>query len=59
MDRFMLKVNVDYPDAAAELAIIDLVREGELGREYISPLIKSYVVNLVMATRVVGDYSNA
>lgn len=102
MDRFMLKVNVDYPNAAAELAIIDLVREEELGREYIeahfsesiddadgdnknnsttpiltirpehilaaqkdvsrvyiSPLIKSYVVNLVMATRGVGDYSNA
>jgi len=96
MDRFMLKVNVDYPNAAAELAIIDLVRQEELGTEffdehlsesidesdnsalalairpehilaaqkdvsrtYISPLIKSYIVNLVMATRGVGDYSNA
>lgn len=100
MDRFMLKVDVDYPDAAAELAIIDLVREEELGAEfiaehfsehleqdqsevrptpadlvirpehilaaqkevsrvYISPLIKSYVVNLVMATRGGGHYNNA
>ncbi|MFT7682288.1 MAG: MoxR-like ATPase [Moritella dasanensis] len=108
MDRFMLKVNVDYPDAESELAIIDLVREEELmsissddssedsepkdpagsqpqgiiknslsipelmirpehiivaqqevSRIYISPLIKSYVVNLVMATRGIGDYSHA
>ncbi|PKH04895.1 MoxR family ATPase [Moritella sp. Urea-trap-13] len=109
IDRFMLKVNVDYPDAKSELAIIDLVREEELmsissdgdlskdsqpkdplgslpqgisknsssipnlivrpehiivaqrevSRIYISPLIKSYVVNLVMATRGIGDYSNA
>ncbi|WP_017222598.1 AAA family ATPase [Moritella dasanensis] len=108
MDRFMLKVNVDYPDAESELAIIDLVREEELmsissddssedsepkdpagsqpqgiiknslsipelmirpehiivaqqevSRIYISPLLKSYVVNLVMATRGIGDYSHA
>ncbi|QFI40014.1 MoxR family ATPase [Moritella marina ATCC 15381] len=108
MDRFMLKVNVDYPDTESELAIIDLVREEELismdmanlpkgsqpkapvdlesqdiiknspstpqltirpehimvaqrevSRIYISPLIKSYVVNLVMATRGIGDYSDA
>ncbi|MFT5806180.1 MAG: MoxR-like ATPase [Moritella dasanensis] len=108
MDRFMLKVNVDYPDAESELAIIDLVREEELmsissddssedsepkdpvgsqpqdiiknslsipalmirpehiivaqqevSRIYISSLIKSYVVNLVMATRGIGDYSHA
>jgi MoxR-like ATPase len=108
MDRFMLKVNVDYPDAESELAIIDLVREEELmsissddssedseskdpagsqsqgiiknslsipelmirpehiivaqqevSRIHISPLIKSYVVNLVMATRGIGGYSHA
>jgi len=29
MDRFLLKINVDYPEADAELAIIDLVRGEE------------------------------
>ena len=30
MDRFMMKVNVDYPDRDAEMLIIDLVRSEEL-----------------------------
>ncbi|WP_434761650.1 AAA family ATPase [Vibrio fortis] len=30
LDRFMMKVRVDYPDNEAEMAIIDLVREEEL-----------------------------
>ncbi|QIA66118.1 AAA domain-containing protein [Vibrio astriarenae] len=32
MDRFMLKVNVSYPDAEAEKEIIRLVRSEELGK---------------------------
>ena len=31
MDRFMMKVHVDYPNNDAELAIIELVRREELG----------------------------
>ncbi|MFA0230848.1 AAA family ATPase, partial [Vibrio sp. 10N.261.45.A7] len=31
MDRFMMKVNVDYPDRESEMLIIDLVRQEELG----------------------------
>ncbi|ULN67145.1 MoxR family ATPase [Vibrio gigantis] len=30
MDRFMMKVNVDYPDRESEMLIIDLVRQEEL-----------------------------
>ncbi|CAH7314266.1 AAA family ATPase [Vibrio lentus] len=30
MDRFMMKVNVDYPDRDSEMLIIDLVRQEEL-----------------------------
>ncbi|MCK6263471.1 MoxR family ATPase [Vibrio sp. ZSDE26] len=31
MDRFIMKVDVNYPDASAEMQIIDLVRKEELG----------------------------
>lgn len=39
MDRFIMKVTVDYPDAAAERDIIRLVRSEELGNETSAELV--------------------
>lgn len=84
MDRFALKVEVDYPDEEAELNVIRLVRSEETGNReaadkeitsvdpalileaqqqvsavHISEAIERYIVRIIMATRNVGDYSNA
>jgi len=79
LDRFMMHVNVDYPDAESELKILDLVeneaRETETdnfeamtqadlfsAREatlniHVADSIKTYMVELVMATRQPEKYS--
>ena len=89
MDRFTLKVDVAYPDRAAELAIIQLVRQEEAASDldvsatepqadelvispddiiqgqqqlagiFVSDVMESYIVDLVMATRNGHSYSNA
>ncbi|RLQ22416.1 MoxR family ATPase [Seongchinamella sediminis] len=79
LDRFLLHVNVDYPDAAAEADILRLTRaeasspataapqplaqeaifaarEEVLGL-HMSPAVEDYVVQLVVATRTPGRYS--
>jgi len=79
LDRFMMHVNVDYPNAESELKILELVENEAraLAIESIAPLsqndlfaarqaildihvadsIKTYIVELVMATRQPQKYS--
>jgi len=79
LDRFLLHVNVDYPDAAAEAEILRLTRS-EAGQGaapppvplrqetvftarqealdlYMSSPVEDYMVQLVIATRAPGRYS--
>jgi MoxR-like ATPase len=80
LDRFLLHVNVDYPDAAAEAEILRLTRAEagagstarptQLAQErvfqarsdvlalYMSPAVEDYIVQLIMATRTPGHYSD-
>ncbi len=81
LDRFLLHVNVDYPDAAAEAEILRLTR-AEAGASaapapeplsqeaifsarqaaldlHMSDPVEQYIVQLVMATRSPGNYSDA
>lgn len=72
MDRFLLHVMVNLPDAAAERRILDLVENegvsgtapppaleldliqearGDVTGVHLSPLLRDYIVRLVMATR--------
>lgn len=79
LDRFMMHVNVDYPDAQSELKILELVEnearetvtesfetmtQADLfaAREailniHVADAIKTYIVELVMATRQPQKYS--
>ena len=79
LDRFLLHVNVDYPDAEAETEILRLTR-AEAGNQsasapalltqeavfaaraealalHMSTAVEQYIVQLVMATRAPGKYS--
>ena len=82
LDRFLMHVAIDYPDAAAELSILQLVREenlagGKAGHTqpqqiltqenifaarkailnlHMAPVVESYIVDLIMATRCPADY---
>ena len=81
LDRFLLHVNVDYPDAAAEAEILRLTR-AEAGASavhlprplsqeaifsarqealqlHMSEPVEQYLVQLVMATRSPGSYSDS
>ena len=71
VDRFMLKVFIDYPSAEEELQILDFIADKQAKPQldqvlspedinnlrefveavYVSPQIKQYIVNLVIATR--------
>ena len=78
MDRFLMKISVDYPDNAAELSIVRMLQAEEasqqeelamisqdhifagrdvIGNMTISAPVEQYIVDLVMATRQAGDYS--
>jgi MoxR-like ATPase len=79
LDRFLLHVNVDYPDSDAETAIlrlaraeagsVDQPRPAELSQEaifaarqsvldlHMADSVERYIVELVMATRQPGRYS--
>ena len=78
MDRFLMKISVDYPDAEAELEIIKLLQkeEGQSGKSLkmtsqdhifaareaiqamaVSPVVEQYIVDLVVATRHPGRFS--
>jgi MoxR-like ATPase len=79
LDRFLLHVNVDYPDTAAETEILRLTRsEASRGTDnvpaplaqesifsarqeilalHMSEAVETYMVQLVMATRSPGRYS--
>ncbi|GKT11417.1 MAG: MoxR-like ATPase [Thiomicrorhabdus sp.] len=79
LDRFMMHVNIDYPDAESELKILELVEnearetvtksfepmsQADLfaAREailniHVADTIKTYIVELVMATRQPEKYS--
>lgn len=75
MDRFMFKINVDYPTKSDELEIVnrmslnqkpeiqpvitkqDLLRASErIDQIYVDKKIKSYIVELVMASRKPAEY---
>lgn len=78
MDRFLMKISVDYPDNTAELSIVRMLQAEEaaqqeelamisqdhifagrevIGNMAISAPVEQYIVDLVMATRQAGDYS--
>ncbi len=79
LDRFLLHVNVDYPDAESEARILRLTRTEASGssadrptpvsqetifaarREvldlHMAPPVEQYIVQLIMATRAPGSYS--
>ena len=78
MDRFLLKSVLDYPTVDDELAVLDRVDDGTLGRNvapadavvdpatvlelqsmvdrvYVDPAVRRYIVEVVGATRAVGE----
>ena len=81
MDRFLMHVIVNYPDAASEIKVLDLVRSeedsapkkktsvttisqnvifearAEINKIHVSDSIKTYIVDLVNATRYPEKYS--
>jgi MoxR-like ATPase len=81
MDRFLMHVIVNYPDAASEIKVLDLVRSeedsapkkktsvetisqnvifearAEINKIHVSESIKTYIVDLVNATRYPEKYS--
>ena len=79
LDRFLLHVNVDYPDAAAETRILRLTRaeagqtsaattqplsqdavfsaRGEILAMHMAETVEEYIVQLVIASREPGQYS--
>ena len=78
MDRFLMKINLDYPDTEAELGIVRLVhteegdqhaRETTISQDHIfaareaahevhlSEQVERYLVDIVMATRMPGEYN--
>lgn len=73
MDRFLLKVELDYPNAEEEIEILNRIENGVFGvssavatvddivflqklckQVYVDPAIKTYIVNIVNATRKAG-----
>ena len=75
MDRFLLKVELTYPNQKEELEILNRIEAGVFERSeavatidditflqnlskrvYVDPAIKQYIVNIVNATRKVGQY---
>ncbi|WP_029933451.1 AAA family ATPase [Thiomicrospira pelophila] len=80
LDRFMLHVNIDYPDRESERLILDLVENeardlsqalpneinqitlfsarDEILNIHMADAVKTYIVELVMATRQPQNYSN-
>ena len=79
MDRFLMKISVDYPDSGAELSIVRMLQAEEasqqeelamisqdhifaardvIGDMQISEPVEQYLVDLVMATRQPGEYSD-
>lgn len=75
MDRFLLKVELSYPNQKEELEILNRIEAGVFDkseavasidditflqdlskRVYVDPAIKQYIVNIVNATRKVGQY---
>lgn len=78
MDRFLMKISVDYPGTGAELAIVRMLQAEEadqqeqlamisqdhifaardvIGDMKIAGAVEQYLVDLVMATRQPGAYS--
>lgn len=78
MDRFLMKINLDYPEVEAELNIVRLVHSEEASTEnasvsiaqehifnareevrsvHLSETVERYLVDIVMATRQAGNYS--
>ena len=78
MDRFLMKIAVDYPDTGAELSIVRMLQAEEaekadeltmidqdhifaardtIGEMRIVDSVERYIVDLVMATRQPGEYS--
>ncbi|TDG16070.1 MoxR family ATPase [Seongchinamella unica] len=78
MDRFLMKISVDYPDTDAELSIVRMLQAEEaqrqaqlamisqehifaardvIGNMNIAEPVEQYIVDLVIATRQPGAYS--
>ncbi|RLQ21818.1 MoxR family ATPase [Seongchinamella sediminis] len=78
MDRFLMKISVDYPGSEAELSIVRMLQAEEadrqealsmisqdhifaarevIGNMQIAAPVEQYIVDLVMATRQPGAYS--
>ncbi len=79
MDRFLMKISVDYPDGDAELAIVRMLQAEEshqqealtmisqehifaardtIGAMQIAQPVEQYMVDLVMATRLPGQFGD-
>jgi MoxR-like ATPase len=79
MDRFLMKISVDYPHSDAELAIVRMLQEEEghkgetldmISQDHIfaarsdiqqmqaAPAVEQYIVDLVMATRLPGQFGD-
>ena len=79
MDRFLMKISVDYPKAEAELAIVRMLQEEEghegesldmisqdhifagrtaIQQMQVAPAVEQYIVDLVMATRLPGQFGD-
>jgi MoxR-like ATPase len=79
MDRFLMKISVDYPESEAELAIVRMLQEEEghkgetldmISQDHIfaarsdiqqmqaAPAVEQYIVDLVMATRLPGQFGD-
>ena len=79
MDRFLMKISVDYPRSEAELAIVRMLQQEEghkgetldmISQDHIfaarsaiqqmqaAPAVEQYIVDLVMATRLPGEFSD-
>ena len=79
MDRFLMKISVDYPQSEAELAIVRMLQEEEghkgetldmISQDHIfaarsdiqqmqaAPAVEQYIVDLVMATRLPGQFGD-
>ena len=79
MDRFLMKISVDYPESDAELAIIRMLQQEEaqdtaervripqshifaaretIQKMQVSAAVEQYIVDLVMATRLPGEFGD-
>jgi MoxR-like ATPase len=62
MDRFLMKISVDYPHSDAELAMISqdhiFAARSDIQQMQAAPAVEQYIVDLVMATRLPGQFGD-